>query len=170
MGLKLMNRTTRGKGPSNGGFSLIELLVVVAVILIVMAIAIPNFIRSKLRANEASTVQNMRNITTAEVVYSTTYQIGFSADLISLGGTGVTVDQGHAGLIDSVLANGVKSGYNFTYTVLASDALGHVTSYSVNADPIVVGNTGQRHFFADQTGVIRENDTTAAGPTDAPLQ
>jgi len=170
MGRNLTNRTRRRKGPSQGGFSLIELLVVVAVILIVMAIAIPNFIRSKLRANEASTVQNLRNITTGEVVYSTTYEIGFSPDLVSLGGTGVTVDQGHAGLIDQVLANGQKSGYNFTYTILAQDSLSHVTSYSVNADPIIVGNTGQRHFYADQTGVIRENDTTSAGPSDAALQ
>jgi len=166
MGPKLTTRTTRRGSSSNSGFSLIELLVVVAVILIIAAIAIPNFIRSKLRANEASTVQNVRNITTGEVVYSTTYEIGFSPDLISLGGTGITVDQGHAGLIDQVLAQGQKSGYTFTYTVLAQDPLGHVTSYSVNADPLVQGNTGIRHFYADQTGVIRVNDTTTAGPTD----
>jgi type IV pilus assembly protein PilA len=170
MGPKRMSRTTWRQGPSNRGFSLIELLVVVAVILIIMAIAIPNFIKSKLRANEASTVSNIRNITTAEVVYSTTYEIGFSADLISLGGTGITVDQTHAGLIDDVLANGQKSGYLFTYTILAQDPLGHVTSYSVNADPLVQNNTGVRHFYADQTGVIRENDTVAAGPTDPSLQ
>ena len=170
MGPKLMNRTKRRQGPSSRGFSLIELLVVVAVILIIMAIAIPNFIKSKLRANEASTVSNLRNITTGQVVYSTTYEIGFSPDLISLGGTGITVDQSHAGLIDDVLANGQKSGYIFTYTVLAQDPLGHVTSYSVNADPIVVGNTGVRHFYADQTGVIRVNDTVAAGPSDPAIQ
>ena len=169
MGAKPMSRTRR-RHPSNRGFSLIELLVVVAVVLIIMAIAIPNFIKSKLRANEASTVSNLRNITTAEVVYSTTYEIGFSADLISLGGSGITVDQGHAGLIDDVLSNGQKSGYIFTYTILAQDSLGHVTSYSVNADPIVVGNTGIRHFYADQTGVIRVNETVGAGPSDPAIQ
>ncbi len=62
------------------GFSLIELLIVVAVILVIAAIAIPNFIRSKMRANEASAVANIRNITTGEVIYSTTYNIGYSSD------------------------------------------------------------------------------------------
>jgi len=170
MGLNRRNTITRRRYPSNRGFSLIELLVVVAVILIIMAIAIPNFIRSKMRANEASAVQNLRNITTAEVVYSTTYEIGFSPDLPSLGGSGVVVDQTQAGLIDQVLSGGQKSGYVFTYTALTTDSLSHVTSYSVNADPLVQGNTGIRHFYADQTGVIRANDSVTAGATDPAIQ
>ncbi len=101
---------------SNAGFSLIELLIVVAVILIIAAIAIPNFIRSKMMANEAAAVQNSRNVTTAEVVYSTTYGIGFSPNLTSLSGNSAVVDQNNAGLIDSVLAAGAKSGYSFTYS------------------------------------------------------
>src|ERR1700733_10831641 len=105
-----------GKDLRARGFSLIELLVVVAVILIVAAIAIPNFVRSKLRANEASAVSSLRSITTAEVVYSTTYQIGYSSSLAALGGSGGTIDQSNAGLIDSVLSSGSKSGYSFTYT------------------------------------------------------
>jgi len=104
------------------GFSLIELLVVVAVILIISAIAIPNFIRSKMRANEAAAVQNSRNISTAEVVYSTTYGIGFSATLVSLAGGAAPVDQGHSGLIDDVLGAGSKSGYTFTYPILRARA------------------------------------------------
>jgi type IV pilus assembly protein PilA len=154
---------------SNAGFSLIELLIVVAVILIIAAIAIPNFIRSKMMANEAAAVQNSRNITTAEVVYSTTYGIGFSPNLTSLTGSSAVVDQNNAGLIDSVLAAGAKSGYSFTYSVLTQDALGHVTGYSLNADPLTT-STGTRHFYTDQTSVIRANETTTAGPSDPALQ
>jgi type IV pilus assembly protein PilA len=159
----------RKQGRSNKGFSLIELLIVVAVILIIAAIAIPNFIRSKMRANEAAAVQNSRNITTAEVVYSTTYGIGFSATLAALGGNPVIVDQNNAGLIDDVLGAGTKSGYSFTYSILTQDALGHVTGYSLNADPLTT-STGQRHFYTDQTSVIRSNDSATAGPTDPAIQ
>lgn len=167
-------RQEKTRGPkreasSSKGFSLIELLVVVAVILILVAIAIPNFVKSKMRANEASAVHNLRNICTAQVVYSTTYGIGFSDSLNSLGGSAAIVDQTSAELIDVVLASGTKSGYIFTLTVLTTDAQGHVTSYSVSADPQLVNSTGVRHFYSDQTSVIRSNDTTAAGPSDTPI-
>lgn len=166
-----LKNTTKGRqNSSTQGFSLIELLIVVAVILIIVAIAIPNFVQSKMRANEASAVQNLRNITTAEVIYSTSYSIGFSPDLPSLGGTGNLVTQTNAELIDEVLAGGKKSGYQFTYIVLTTDAQGNATSYSVNADPLVPNYTGSRHFYADQTAVIRENDTAPAAGTDNPLQ
>jgi len=148
------------------GFSLIELLIVVAVILIIAAIAIPNFIRTKMRANEAAAVTNMRTITTAETVYSITYGIGYSTNLTKLGGTLVIVDKDNAGLIDSVLASGAKSGYNFSYTVLASDANGRPVDYSVTADPTLVGKSGDRHFYTDQSAIIRHNETGTAGPND----
>jgi len=169
-------RALRGKDDRNGkngkskGFSLIELLVVVAVILIIAAIAIPNFIRSRMRANEAAAVANSRDISTAEVVYSTAYGIGYSPDLPSLGGTAAVPNSGSAGLIDSVLGAGTKSGYTYTYTVLGTDPSGNVVAYSLTADPIVPGSSGERHFYTDQSAIIRQNTTAQAGPNDPALQ
>jgi type IV pilus assembly protein PilA len=153
---------------SEAGFSLIELLVVVAVILIIAAVAIPNYIQSKMRANEASAVQSLRNIVTAELVYSTTYGIDFTQGLTQLSGSGVNPDQNNAGLIDQVLASGTKQGYAITYTPLTTDAQGNTSSYSVTADPIS-STTGQRHFYADQSCVIRSNVSVPAGPNDPPV-
>src|ERR1700694_2354493 len=152
------------------GFTLIELLIVIAVIMIIAGTAIPNFIRSKMRANEAGSVANLRTITTASVVYNTTYGVGFSPTLVALGGNPATPSASQAGLIDSILSTGVKSGYIFTYTVLATDVSGNAQAYSVTADPITPGTTGDRHFYTDQSAVIRQNLTTAAGPSDPPIQ
>jgi type IV pilus assembly protein PilA len=151
------------------GFSLIELLIVVAVILIIAAIAIPNYLNSKMRANEASAVQSLRNISTAQVVYSTTYGVGFSTTLLQLSGNMVTTDQNNAGLIDENLAGGLKSGYIYTYVPLTYDWQGHALTYSLNADPQVAGSSGQKHFYTDQTCVIRMNLNTTAVPTDLPV-
>ena len=159
------------------GFSLIELLIVVAIILIIAAIAIPNLLRSRIAANEASAVGSVRTINTSEVTYASTYSdIGYSSSLANLGpGTSTctaSVSSTAACLIDSVLAGATvstspKSGFFFTYT----DTTGTPSIiYTLAADPAVRGQTGQRSFFSDQSGVIRFNATQAASATDKPIQ
>ena len=156
------------------GFSLIELLIVVAIILIIAAIAIPNLLRSRMAANEASAVGSLRTIDTAEMTFTTTYpDVGY-ANLASLGGTATAcatatgATSTTACLIDDVLATtAVKSGYSFT-TVAGGGA--PAVTYTSLAVPSVVGQSGQRAFCSDQSGVIRYNATgTACSNADNPL-
>jgi len=143
------------------GFSLIELLIVVAIILIIAAMAIPNLLRSKMSANEASAVGSLRTLNTSVITYSTTYG-GYPHALSNLG-PGSPATSTSSDLIDSVLASGTKSGYNFAYVPGATDAAGNVLTYTISAQPVSAGTTGQRNFFTDQSGVIRGN---TAGPAD----
>ncbi len=154
------------------GFSLIELLIVVAIILVIAAIAIPNYLRSRMAANEAAAVQSLRNINTAQVVYSTTYGIGFSAQLAHLAptpGSPLVTSPTNAGLIDDVLASGAKSGYTFVYAATDADGDGRNESFTITAAPSNVGSTGQRRFFTDQSGVIRANVSGAADVNSTPI-
>lgn len=145
------------------GFSLIELLIVVAIILIIAAIAIPNLLRSKMAANEASAVGSLRTLNTSAVAFSTTYG-NYPPALIDMGPTTGTASSTAADLIDSVLASGTKSGYTFVWTAAAGNQ-----QYSITAAPTNPGVTGQRYFFTDQSGVIRVNTSTAATSNDLPL-
>ena len=146
------------------GFSLIELLIVVAIILIIAAIAIPNLMRSKMAANEASAVASLRTLNTSSVSYSTTY--GSYPTALSNLAPSSTPSSTAADLIDNVLALGSKSGYSFTWGLPSGGVAG--TNYSINADPIS-SSTGQRHFYTDQTLVIRANTSTTATLNSNPI-
>lgn len=154
--------------PHKNGFSLIELLIVVAIILIIAAIAIPNLVRSRMAANEASAVGSLRTINTASVNYSSTYEIGYPAALSDLAPSS-SPSSTAADLVDEVLATGIKSGYAFSYTPGAPAPGGQITTYSITATPIAPGTSGQRGFFTDQSLVIRVNATGPASSTDLPL-
>ena len=156
------------------GFSLIELLIVVAIILIIAAIAIPNLLRSRMAANEASAVGSIRTVNTAEVTYSSTYpDCGFTS-LTTLGGAGGATTG--AGLIDNVLAGGTKSGYSFGASATGGSGTCGAgsgvpnTTYVSGAVPLTPGTTGQRYFYSDQSGVIRYNQTGAATNNSPALQ
>jgi len=147
------------------GFSLIELLIVVAIILIIAAIAIPNLLRARIAANEASAVGSMRTIVTAEISYTNSFQVGPTV-LLNLatpaggcpaGGAAV----GAACLIDSNLAGGQKSGYLFVSnpTPAAGTPSVPATGFEASATPATPGTTGQRAFCADMSGVMHFNTT-----------
>ncbi len=160
------------------GFSLIELLIVVAIILIIAAIAIPNLLRSRIAANQASAVGSLRTLNTANITYASTYNNGYSCELGYLGPpSGAIPTAASAGLVDSLLAGtsggtvgqtSTKSGYSFTYT--PGQACGtRVDTYSFNANPTTQGTTGTNFYFTDQSGVIRQNSTGTASASDSPI-
>ena len=138
------------------GFTLIELMIVVSIIAIIAAIAIPSLLNARKAGNEASAISSMRTLTTVNEQYRTrfaTSTIGYSDSLNNLQLTGY---------IDQVLGAGTKSGYIFTYA-------GTRTTWTCNADPETAGTTGDRHFFVDESGVIRANGAAAAGLGDPPI-
>lgn len=152
------------------GFSLIELLIVVAIILIIAAIAIPNLLRSRMAANEASAVGSLRTLNTAEITYSTTYpNVGFACSLSSLAPPGAaSATSSAAGLVDSTLAGGTKSGYTFTVSNCSGTPK---SSYQYTAAPVNPGTTGQRYFCTDTSAVIQysASSITTCGTSTTPI-
>ena len=145
------------------GFSLIELLIVVAVILIIAAIAIPNFIRARISAHEASATNSLRTINTAETTYSNTYGTGYGTlAQLQTPSDPCTPTAAAACLIDPLLSTGTKSGYTFTAVPLRANNVAFIGA----AVPVLVGQTGQRTFCVDQTGTIHADITGGGAPAD----
>jgi type II secretory pathway pseudopilin PulG len=145
-----------------------ELLIVVAIILIIAAIAIPKLFRSKIAANEASAVGSLKAVNAACVTYSSTWNVGYPLALRYLG-PGTPTSSTASGMLDSLLAAGAKSGYTFTY-VSGAPSGGKVTTYRLTANPTVPNTTGQRYFFTDQSGVIRQNLGATATSSSSPIK
>ncbi len=136
------------------GFSLIELLIVVAVIGIVAALAVPNLVRTKSAANEASAIASVRALVTGQITYSSTVGNGDFAEMKELVETAI---------IDSSLGSGSKEGYNFT--VAPNGRAG----FTVIAVPVAVGTTGERGFYSDHTGVIRVSEDGSPPSEKSPV-
>jgi type IV pilus assembly protein PilA len=165
------------------GFSLVELLIVVAIILIIAGIAIPDLLRSRIAANQASAVGSIRTIITGENTYAATYGTGYSTTLAQLDGPATVVSNiNNAEVIDSVLGSGEKSGYFFYYvscpttpgpnngSMTNGTCAVQVYAYQISANSTAGCGTGNGLcYYADSSGVVRGSTTTFAGPTDAPI-
>jgi type IV pilus assembly protein PilA len=150
------------------GFSLIELLIVVAIILIIAAIAIPNLLRARIAANESSAASGIRTINTAEVSYNSTYAtVGYSAALKDLGPGGIAATcptppvAATACLIDGLLASGTaKNGYTYTYNSAGGPPL---SSYQAFANPVVFNSSGVKAFCSFEDAVVRTDNGSTSG-------
>jgi type IV pilus assembly protein PilA len=153
------------------GFSLIELLIVVAIILIIAAIAIPNLLRARIAANEASAVASLRTLNTAQISYNSSYPtVGFATSISALAGTTCTPPtSAGACLIDTQLASGTKSGYSFA---LSGTSGTPNSTYTFIASALTPNQTGVRYFCSFADAVVRFSATSLTTCTSgvAPLQ
>lgn len=163
----------------HAGFTLVDLLIIVAIVLIIAAVAIPNLLKSKMSANDSSAVGSLRTINTAIVTYAATYDGVYPSALQTLGPP-LSPEQSEscqsAKLIDSLLASGRKSGFVIEYipgqpvVKRKADCPPGTKTYALIARPIQYGSTGQRSYFTNESGIIRAtSENRAAGPNDPPI-
>jgi len=147
----------------------VAILPAMAIVLIIAAIAIPNLLRARIAANEASAVGSLRTINTAAAAYQVQFN-HYPEGLASMGSpvAGVSPEYG-AGLIDNTLASGKKTGYVFTYRGIDSKHSGVLDDYEVNACPERPNTTGVRCFYSDSSGVIRYSRSGRADKESPPL-
>ena len=142
-------------GPAGrAGFSLVELMFVVTLLGIIAAMAIPTFQNGRKYSNEASAISSLRIFSSAQVIHRTRF-----------GAYGTLPNMIATGLIDDSFTDGEKSGYRFTMPAVPSP-----WAWSISAQPITPGVSGDRFFFIDESGVIRFHDGGVATAADAPIQ
>jgi prepilin-type N-terminal cleavage/methylation domain-containing protein len=147
------------------GFTLIELMIVVAVIVIIAAIAVPNLLRARLAANESAAVGALRTISSAQHTFQGSTGADVDGDGIGEYGTLVQLSNAVPAYVDDVLGGGSKSGYFFAVT-LAGNPLQDEVLWEATAFPMNKGRTGNRTFYIDESGVIRGSDI--GGPDGVP--
>lgn len=151
---RLTKRNALARRRGQAGFSLIELLIVIAIILIILSVALPQMSKSRMHAQEMAAIEEMGTINKAEIQYYSEFN-QYATTLPQLGPpatAGAAEGPQASGLIPGSLASGTAGGYNFTITQTP-------TGYGVSAVPKAFGSTGRRTFYTDQTGIVRQNWT-----------
>ncbi len=170
-----LRRDTAYTRDRESGFTLMELLIVISIMLILMLIAIPNFAGMRMQANETSAIQSLRTIYQTEIQYQTLYPAnGFACSLQALGGTPGSAPPSatQAQLLQGDLTTGQKSGYTFNIVNCTKVTVNNqdlYTGYEATAVPQAVGKTGHRGFCIDQQGEVKADPAGGTNCT-VPLQ
>lgn len=142
------------------GFTLVEIMIVVAVVMTLATLAISSVLRARHNANEIAAVASCRTVVTAaQNFYANSYPHTYPSGLSDL-----VTPVSNPPYIDSVLASSIKQGYSFTYVLVNSE------SFTLNANPASPGRTGSRYFFSDETNIIKANSEGPATADDPAVQ
>jgi len=145
---------------TNKGFTLVEIMVVLAIVMTLATLVVSSVLRARHNANEMAAVAACKTVVTAcQNFYTNTLPHAYPGSLSDL-----IPPQSDPPYIDNVLASGTKQGYRVTYALVDSE------SFTLNADPTVPGKTGTRHFFVNETGIIKANSNGQAGPDDPAVE